>query len=173
MEYRLSAARQILERTPSALEALLGGLSDVWLDATEGPDAWSPRQIVAHLIGAERTAWIPRIRIIFESTEPRPLPPFDRVAEINVSGRRPIGDLLEAFAEARRESLRALSNFVFDTAALSKTGIHPEFGQVELRQLLATWTVHDLSHLSQIERTLAKQYTDAVGPWRVNFRLIH
>jgi hypothetical protein len=172
MDYQLSAARQVLERTPSILDALLGGLSDKWLDATEGPDAWSPRQVVAHMLGAERTAWIPRIRLIVDSAEPQPLPPFDRVAEINRSGRRPIGDLLKEFAASRRESLGALATFVLDDTALSKAGIHPEFGRVELRQLLATWTVHDLSHLSQIERTMAKQYADAVGPWRANFRLI-
>jgi hypothetical protein len=172
MDYQLTAARQVLERTPSILEALLGGLSDTWLDATEGPDAWSPRQVVAHLLGAERAAWIPRIRLIVDSAEPQPLPPFDRVAEINRSGGRPIGDLLKDFAESRRESLGALSTFAFDAATLGKAAIHPEFGRVELRQLLATWTVHDLSHLAQIERTMARQYADAVGPWRANFRLI-
>jgi hypothetical protein len=172
MEYRLSTARQILERTPSTLGALLDGLSDEWLDATEAPDSWSPRQVVAHMIGAERSAWIPRVRLMLESPEPPALPPFDRVAEIRVSGRRPIGELLAEFAAVRRESLQTMSRLILDDAALSNAAIHPEFGRVELRQLLATWTVHDLSHLAQIERVMAKQYGEAVGPWRANFRLI-
>jgi hypothetical protein len=172
MEMELPAARQILERTPSTLHALLGGLSDEWLDATEAPDTWSPRQVVAHLIGAEKSAWIPRIRLIFESAQAPALPPFDRVAEITTSGARPIAELLTEFAALRAESLRDVARLTLDDAALSKTGIHPQFGRVELRQLLATWTVHDLAHLSQIERVMAKQYVDAVGPWRANFRLI-
>jgi hypothetical protein len=172
MEYQLSNARQILERTPRTLDALLGGLSDAWLDAREAPDAWSPREVVAHMIGAERAAWVPRIRLILESDAPPAFPPFDRVAEIRVSGHRPIAELLSDFSALRGESVQTLARLELDDAALSKTGVHPEFGRVELRQLLATWTVHDLAHLSQIERVMARQYADAVGPWRGNFRLM-
>lgn|SRR5215471_2733335 len=172
MEYELSTAKQILARTPATLEALLLGLSDEWLDATEGGDSWSPRQVVAHMLGAERSAWIPRLQLILDANEPQPFQPFDRTAEIHASRGRPFGQLIAEFGKCRRESLHMLSALPIDEAALSKTGIHPEFGLVELRQLLATWTVHDLAHLVQIERTMAKQYSAAVGPWIANFRVI-
>lgn len=172
MEYELTKATQILERTPATLEALLVGLSDEWLDGTDGPDTWSPRQVVAHMIGAERAAWIPRLRFILDFGESRPLPPFDRVAEIMLSGHEPIERLVAEFGEQRRDSLAVLSRLTLDGPTLSKAGTHPEFGRVELRQLLATWTVHDLAHLVQIERTMARQYTDAVGPWRTYLRVV-
>jgi hypothetical protein len=172
MEYDRAKATQILERTPATLEALLVGLSEEWLDGTDGPDTWSPRQVVAHLLGAERAAWIPRLRMILDFGEGRPLPAFDRVAEISASGRKPIGELIAEFAEQRRDSLGVLSRLPLDGPTLSKAGTHPEFGRVELRQLLATWTVHDLAHLVQIERTMAKQYADAVGPWRTYLRVV-
>lgn len=172
MQYDLAHAKQILERTPGALESLLVGLSDAWLDATDGPETWSPRQIVAHMLGAERTAWIPRLRMILDKGEAQQLPPFDRVAEINASGGRPIAELVADFASRRRESLAVVATLKLDGDVLSKTGLHPEFGRVELRQLLATWAVHDLSHLVQIERTMARQYADAVGPWRAYMRVV-
>jgi hypothetical protein len=172
MEFALATARQILERTPATLESLLVGLSDDWLDATEGPDTWSPRQVVAHMLGGEREDWIPRLRLILGSEEPPPLPPFDRVAEINASGNRPIEELIAAFSECRRAGLRELSEIRLDDAALSRTGIHPAFGRVDVRQLLSTWVVHDLNHLMQIERTMAKQYAAAVGPWRAYLRIL-
>jgi hypothetical protein len=171
MEYDLAHAKQILERTPATLSSLLVGLSDAWLDSTDGPDTWSPRQIVAHMIGAERSAWIPRLRMILDSAEPSPLPPFDRTAEIAASGTRAIAELVSEFGERRRESLAVVSSLALDGETLSKTGLHPEFGRIELRQLLATWAVHDLSHLVQIERTMARQYADAVGPWRAYLRV--
>jgi len=172
MEFEVAAARQILERTPAMLEALLVGLSDDWLDATEGPDSWSPRQVVAHMLGGEREDWIPRVRLILGSEEPPPLPPFDRAAEINASGHRPIGELVAEFGACRRAGLRELSTIRLDDAALSRTGLHPEFGRVDVRQLLSTWAVHDLTHLVQIERTMAKQYAAAVGPWRAYLRIL-
>src|SRR5215467_15374409 len=172
MDYELSTAKQVLERTPATLESLLVGLSDEWLDATEGGESWSPRQVVAHMLGAERAAWIPRLRLILDAREPQRFQPFDRTAEISASRGRPFEELVMEFRERRRESLSLLSTLSIDEATLSKTGIHPEFGLVELRQLLATWTVHDLAHLVQIERTMAKQYSAAVGPWIANFRVI-
>lgn len=172
MDFDLSHASQILERTPGTLESLLVGLSDTWLDAKEAPDTWSPRQVVAHMLGAERAAWVPRLRLILEFGDTQQLPPFDRVAEITVSGRRPIAELVADFAAVRRDSLRVVSALRLDADTLSRTGVHPEFGRVELRQLLATWAVHDLSHLAQIERAMAKQYADAVGPWRAYLRIV-
>jgi hypothetical protein len=172
MEFELATARQILERTPATLSSLLVGLSDDWLDATEGPGTWSPRQVVAHMLGGERENWIPRLRVILRSDEPPPLPPFDRDAEIKASGHRPIGELVEEFGECRRAGLRELSTIRLDDAALSRTGLHPEFGPVDVRQLLSTWAVHDLTHLIQIERTMAKQYAAAVGPWRAYLRIL-
>lgn len=172
MEFALLKAKEILERTPATLESLLVGLSDDWLDATEGPETWSPRQVVAHMVGAERSAWIPRLRVILDFGEARALPAFDRVAEIKASGNEPIAGLVGAFAGLRRDSLSVMSTLGLDDETLSKAGTHPEFGRVELRQLLATWAVHDLAHLVQIERTMAKQYTDAVGPWRAYLSIV-
>jgi hypothetical protein len=172
MEFELATARQILERTPATLKSLLVGLSDDWLDATDGPDTWSPRQVVAHMLGGEREDWIPRLRLILGSGEPPPLPPFDRVAELEASGHRPIEELVAEFGECRRAGLRELSEIRLDDAALSRTGLHPEFGRVDVRQLLSTWAVHDLTHLMQIERTMAKQYAAAVGPWRDYLRIL-
>lgn len=160
----LNEAVAVLARTPASLSALLEGLPDIWVRATEGGETWSPYDVIGHLIHGERTDWIPRARHIL-SGEARPFDKFDRTAQFEESRGKSLGELLATFAELRRESLEALSGMNLSGEDLGRKGLHPELGEVTLGQLLATWVVHDLDHLGQIARTMAKAYTRAVGPW--------
>jgi uncharacterized damage-inducible protein DinB len=162
--FNLDDAVAVLERTPASLSALLAGLPASWLRATEGDGTWSPYDVVGHLIHGERTDWISRARHILAG-ETRPFDPFDRTAQFNESRGRSVDELLATFAELRRENIATLSGMNLTSADLSRTGQHPELGEVTLGQLLATWVVHDLDHVGQIARTMAKAYAGAVGPW--------
>ena len=162
--FNLDDAVAVLRRTPAALSALLADLPDAWVRATEGAGTWSPYDVVGHLIHGERTDWIPRARHILAG-EARPFDPFDRTAQFNEGGDANISELLETFAALRRESLAALAGMRLTEADLGRTGTHPELGAVTLGQLLATWVVHDLDHVAQIARVMAKAYAGAVGPW--------
>ena len=166
MEFELAPATQVLSRTPETLRAMLGGLSDEWIRATEGPETWSPYDIVGHLVHGERSDWIPRARIILAQDADRRFPPFDRFAQFRNSRGQSLDDLLGEFARLRAESLVTLAGWRLDDRALSLQGEHPAFGVVTLRQLLSTWVAHDLGHIAQVARVMAKQYRDAVGPWR-------
>ena len=166
MELELQHAIEILERTPSTLNSLLRDLSEPWLIQNEGPETWSPHDIVGHLIHAEETDWIPRAKIILEHGEERAFEPFDRFAMRDKFKGKSVTELLDTFAQLRAESLRVLQAMNLTPALLEKRGRHPEFGMVTLGQLLATWVVHDLGHLAQVTRVMSKQYRDAVGPWR-------
>lgn len=163
-EFNLEEGVAILERTPASLRALLTGLPDTWVRATEGEGTWSPYDVIGHLVHGERTDWMPRVRHILAG-ESRPFKPFDRTAQFTESQGKSLSELLEGFAELRRESLAALLAMNLTSADLARTGQHPAFGQVTLAQLLATWVVHDLDHVVQVARTMAKVYTHAVGPW--------
>jgi hypothetical protein len=156
----------VLERTPATLRAMLGGLPEAWLLASEGPDTFTPRDVVGHLIHGEETDWVPRMRIILEHGESVPFTPFDRFAFRTASVGHSTDALLDRFADLRRESLRAVQEARLDPAALARTGRHPALGRVTLAQLLAAWVVHDLGHLKQVARAMARQYREAVGPWR-------
>lgn len=162
--FNLNDAVAVLSRTPAALTALLDGLPDTWVAATEGGETWSPYDVVGHLIHGERTDWIPRARHIL-AREERPFDTFDRTAQFTESRGRSLGELLAEFAELRRENVAALAGMTLTGADLSLTGRHPELGEVTLGQLLATWVVHDLDHVAQVARTMAKAYAGAVGPW--------
>lgn len=166
MEFDLRVAIPVLERTPATLRTLLGGLPSAWTDANEGPDTWSPFDVVGHLIHGERTDWIPRARMILEEGRSRAFEPFDRYAQFRDSEGKSLDALLDEFARLRAQSLATLKAWQLTDAQLALEGEHPVFGAVTLRQLLATWTAHDVSHLAQISRVMAKQYRDAVGPWR-------
>jgi DinB superfamily len=166
VEFDLRVAIPILERTPAALRALLAGLPSDWTDAKEGPDTWSPYDVVGHLIHGEHTDWIPRARIILAQGTSRRFEPFDRFAQFRDSEGKSLAELLDEFERLRAESLATLAGWRLTDAQLSLGGEHPTFGAVTLRQLLSTWPAHDLSHLAQISRVMAKQYRDAVGPWR-------
>ena len=170
--FKLDDAVALLRQTPATLSALLAGLPERSARATEGDDAWSPHDVVAHLIDGERTNWMPRARHILAGGQ-GPFEPFDRTAEIAASQDRSVGELLATFAELRRVNVAALTELALTDTDLERTGQHPEFGEVRLGQLLATWVVHDLDHLGQIVRTLAKQYAVAVGPWSAYLAILH
>jgi DinB superfamily len=166
MDVHLPEALAILERTPRVLRALLEGLGPAWTDATDGPDTWSPYIIVGHLIHGERTDWIPRVRVILAQGTDRRFSPFDRFAQFQESAGKSLVELLDEFAHLRAANVDILRNLTLTDHHLALTGEHPEFGAVTLRQLLATWVAHDLSHLAQATRVMARQYREAVGPWR-------
>lgn len=170
--FALDEAVAILSRTPATLDALLRGLPDGWTSAHEGSDTWSPFDVLGHLVHGERTDWIPRARIILEHGEARAFETFDRFAQFRESEGKTLPQLLDEFGALRRESLRALAALHLTDAALDRRGRHPALGVVTLRQLLATWVAHDLDHVVQISRVMAKQYSDAVGPWRAYLRVI-
>ena len=166
MDFDLPAGTAVLERTPRVLRALLAGLPPAWTDATEGPETWSPYVILGHLVHGERTDWIPRAQLILAQGPQRRFPPFDRFAQLRESRGKSLAELLDEFERLRAESLATLAGWRLDDARLDLEGEHPEFGPVTLRQLLATWVAHDLGHLAQTARVMAKQYREAVGPWR-------
>jgi len=161
----------VLARTPAGLKALLEGLPDTWVNATEGGETWSPYDVIGHLIHGERTDWIPRARHILAG-EARPFDPFDRTAQFKESRGKSLGELLATFAELRRENVAALSGMNLKEDDLGRRGLHPELGEVTLGQLLATWVVHDLDHVAQIARTMAKAHADATGPWSVYLSIL-
>jgi len=168
----MEEASAILARTPVTLDALLRGLPDGWIMSHEGGETWSPFDVVGHLIHGERTDWVPRARIILEHGEARAFDVFDRFAQFSASAGRPLASLLEEFAALRQDSLRQLAMLGLTDADLDRRGRHPELGVVTLRQLLATWVAHDLDHVGQIARVLARQYSDEVGPWRAYLRIV-
>lgn len=172
MEFELAPAIEVLRRTPVTLNSLLRDLPDEWLIRNEGPETWSPYDVMGHLIHGEETDWIPRAKIIIAHGETRAFEPFDRVAMFEESKRKPIGQLLDAFAQLRTESLRELQSLNLTDDVLNKRGRHPELGVVTLRQLLSTWVVHDLGHVRQVVRVMSKQYRDAVGPWRAYLSIL-
>lgn len=161
----------ILERTPASLTALLEGLPDTWITATEGDETWSPFDVIGHLIYGERTDWIPRARHILAG-EARPFDSFDRTAQFEESRGKKLSELLATFAALRQDNLAALVGMNLRSADLGRTSRHPELGEVTLGQLLATWVVHDMDHVGQIARTMAKVYVDAVGPWSVYLSIL-
>src|SRR5258706_13057707 len=155
----------ILTRTPAAFDTLLRGLPDVWILTTEGAATWSPYDVIGHLIHGERTDWMPRLVIILEHGEARPFDPFDREAHLRESEMRPLDEQLDLFHVLRCENLNRLGALNLGEAQLEMRGRHPALGSVTVRQLLATWVAHDLSHIVQISRTMAKRYHEEVGPW--------
>jgi hypothetical protein len=169
MEFNLTSPIAVLSRTPAILNALLRGLPNVWVrcneGSNEGKDTWSAFDIVGHLISGERTDWMPRVRIILENGEARPFDAFDRFAQSKESPARSMEQLLDEFARLRAENLAALQAVNLQPEDLTRRGTHPALGAVTLSQLLATWAVHDLTHLHQLSRVMAHQYRDAVGPW--------
>lgn len=173
MEFDLNDAQIVLARTPAALQAWLGDLPPAWTENNEGSDTWSPYDVIGHLIHGERTDWIVRAQIILQHGEAQIFAPFDRRAQFTDSQSKTLAALLEEFAALRTENLRTLRELNITAADLKKRGTHPAFGQVTLEELLATWVAHDLGHLAQIARTMAKQYTRAVGPWHAYLTILH
>jgi hypothetical protein len=165
MKYSLPAAIAILERTPAVLDRLLRDLPDAWTSPNEGPGTWSAFDVLGHLIHGEKTDWIPRVRLILSDATDKRFEPFDRFAQFQNSIGKTLPQLLDEFASLRTENLNTLKSWNLQEFDLDKTGIHPEFGAVTLRQHLATWVTHDFTHIGQIARVMAKQYIDEVGPW--------
>jgi len=162
--FNFQDALAVLERTPATLGSLLNGLPERWILSNEGEGTWSPYDVIGHLIHGERTDWIPRARHILAG-ESEAFPPFDRTAQFTASKGKDVVGLLTTFADLRRKNLATLVGMNLTPADFERKGLHPELGEVTLGQLLATWVVHDLDHLAQIARTLAKCYGGAVGPW--------
>jgi hypothetical protein len=161
----------ILERTPSVVSALLDSVPDIWARATEGEGTWSPYDVVGHLVHGERVDWMPRARHILAG-ESRPFEPFDRMAQFTESEGKSLFELLATFTELRALNVAGLNEMNLCESDLKRTGQHPDFGEVTLGQLLATWVVHDLDHVAQIARTMAKVYTDAVGHWQAYLSIL-
>jgi hypothetical protein len=166
MQFNLDQAIALLSRTPQTLESLLGGLPSEWVLNNEGDSTWSPFDVVGHLIHGERTDWIPRIKTVLQFGESRAFEPFDRFAQFEESKGKRLEELLTTFKDLRSRNIQTLKEMNIGPDDLAKSGRHPEFGRVTLKELIATWVVHDLDHLAQISRTMAKQYREEVGPWR-------
>lgn len=166
MDPNLSEITAILSRTPATLRALLEDLPAPWLVASEGESTFSPRDIVGHLIHGEKTDWVPRIRLILASGEIQAFVPFDRFGFRDAIRNTPTSALLGEFESLRASNLAFLQDLSLTTDHLSLKGAHPELGTVTLGQLLATWAVHDLNHIGQAVRVMARRYSTAVGPWK-------
>ena len=164
MEFNKEQALQILERTPHVVETMLFGLDKEWIMNNEGGDSWSPYDIVGHYIHGEKTDWIPRMTIILGEGN-KQFDVFDRLAQFKNSKGKTLNQLLDEFKVLRKANLEILTSTPLSEETLNRTGIHPAFGPVTLRQLLAAWVVHDLTHIHQLSRVMAKQYENAVGPW--------
>ena len=155
----------VLSRTPAALDALLRGLPGAWIEARDGEDSWSPYDVVGHLLHGDKTDWMARLRIILSAGEDHDFAPFDRFAQFEESKGLGLNELLDRFAALRAENLAELARIDPTAEQLTRTGVHPAFGEVTLKQLLATWAVHDLGHIAQISRVMARRYRTDVGPW--------
>jgi DinB superfamily len=173
MEFDLDKAMAVLTRTPATLRTLLKDLPSDWVETDEGANTWSPYDVIGHLIHGERADWIARAKIILEHGESRPFDPFDRFAQFGESEGKTLGELLEEFAALRELNLATLREMKIGAGDFEKTGQHPALGRVTLKELLATWVTHDLDHIAQIARTMAKQYMTEVGPWQAYISILH
>jgi hypothetical protein len=172
MSFELKKSIEILERTPATIEQLLSGISDVWIYTNEGENTWSPFDVLGHLLHGEKTDWIERLNIILSDSGNKKFTPFDRFAQFNDSKGKTINDLLKEFKELRQKNMSILKSKNIDESMLNRKGIHPALGEVTLENLLATWVAHDLNHISQIVRVMAKQYKSEVGPWAEYLRIM-
>ena len=172
MQFQINDALPVLERTPSVVSLLVKDLPDPWIYQNEGPDTWNVFDIIGHYIHGEKTDWIPRMKIILGEGDKR-FVPFDRFAQFKDSKGKSLHQLLDEFGALRKQNIEELRSIVLDEATLEKKGIHPQFGEVSLRELLASWVVHDLTHINQIARVIAKQYEQAVGPWKAYMGILN
>ncbi|MBM7551977.1 DinB family protein [Thalassobacillus pellis] len=165
MRFEMREAIKILERTPVSVRNLLSGLPDGWLKSNEGEGTWNASQVIDHLIEGEKVNWIPRLEIINQEGENKPFPPFDRFSHLNVMKQESLEKRLAEFQRLREQNITKLKELVNPETDLELTGIHPAFGTVKVRELIAAWVVHDLTHISQISRVMAERYREDVGPW--------
>jgi DinB superfamily len=173
MEQNLEQTISLLTRTPAALHALLRDLPEPWTLGNEGEKTWCPLEVVGHLIHGERTDWIPRTKMILEFGETRAFEPFDRWAQERESRGKSLPQLLDEFSQLRSENVKELRALNLQPADFIRRGRHPELGVVSLSELLATWAVHDLTHIHQISRVMAYQYREGVGPWNAYLGVLH
>lgn len=172
MKYSIERSIEILERTPMVLKELLMDINEDWLMGNEGPETFSPYDVVGHLIHGEKTDWVTRAKIVLEHGTSVPFTPWDRFAQFEESKGKSITTLLVEFTAARNANIAWLRLMNLTEADLDKKGIHPVLGEVTLRNLLSTWVVHDLTHIAQITRVMAKQYKEEIGPWAEFFRIL-
>ena len=165
MDFNLSKSLEILQRTPDTLFALLQGISSDWTSANEGGDTWSVYDVIGHLIHGEKTDWLQRIEIILSDHKDKTFIPFDRFAQFEENKGKTLAALLAEFKSVREKNIKSLQSLHLTKNDFTQKGIHPALGEVTLSQLIATWTVHDLNHLAQIARVMAKQYKSETGPW--------
>ena len=172
MHLNLEKSIEILERTPTVLQTLLQNLSDDWILHNEGEETWSVYDVIGHLIHGEKTDWIPRTEIILSENPNKTFKPFDRFAQFELSKGKTLSQLLDEFTILRKKNIEVLRSKKITENDLNKKGVHPTFGEVTLSQLLSTWAVHDLNHIAQIVRVMAKQYKEDVGPWIEYLRIL-
>ena len=173
MKFEFDKSYEILERTPAVLRSLLSGLDNNWIMNNEGPETFSPYDVVGHLIHGEKTDWPDRTTMILEHGDSKSFVPFDRFAQFEASKGKSLQQLLDEFEKLRAKNLEWLRSLNLTEADLDKTGMHPMLGRVTLRQLLSTWVIHDLTHIAQITRVMAKQYKEEIGPWIEFFRIMN
>jgi hypothetical protein len=172
MQLQMDQALEVLAQTPAVMSALLKGKSAVWLNARKMPGSFSPLDVLGHLMHGEMTDWIPRARIILEHQDREVFEPFDRFGFQPLISNKTVDQLLDEFAELRRQSLQTLHEFGVEEEQLDLPGKHPELGRVTMRNLLATWVLHDLGHMTQVAKTMANEYRDEVGPWRAYLTIL-
>ena len=172
MNFELNTSIEILERTPQVLKTLLWNLPAAWIHADEGEHTWNAFDVVGHLIHCEKADWVPRINIILSNATAKTFEPLDRFAQLRDSKGKTMEDLLTEFAQWRTKNIAHVSALNLSGKELMATGTHPDFGEVTLMQLLAAWVTHDLGHLAQISRVMAKHYTQDVGPWHAYISIL-
>ncbi|MFP3888519.1 DinB family protein [Priestia filamentosa] len=166
MNFNMKEATEVLERTPQTLEYFLSNVSEGWLQCNEGEGTWNVSEVIEHLIEGEKNNWIPRLEMILQEGENKPFPPFNRYSHLNERSDRSIEQKLFEFKAIRIQNITRLNGLIESPLYLERTGLHPEFGIVKLKELLSTWVVHDLTHIAQIVRVMAERYRSDVGPWK-------
>jgi DinB family protein len=161
----LAETTDLLRRTPEVVRALLAGLPASWGDTPDTEGGWRPRDVVGHLITAELDDWMPRAKRILEHGTSVPFDKFDRFAHVGRDDDASLDELVDRFTALRRESLEELDRLVSEDD-LDRHGMHNALGEVTMRELLATWAVHDLDHVSQIFAGMAGSRDADVGVWK-------
>lgn len=173
IKFDVNDANAVLSATPRTLRAWLGDLPVEWTASNGDHNEWEPFDIVGHLIHADETDWIPRARVILAEGKDLRFPPFDRFGQFEKISGKTLNILLDEFAVVRMGCLDELLSWKLTPEKLELTGIHPEFGEVSLAQLLSTWVAHDLTHIRQIATAMARRYEEAVGPWKAYLSILN
>jgi hypothetical protein len=164
--FNMDEAIEVLERTPKLLDSFLSGLSDAWLHCNEGEGTWNVSEVIGHLIDGEKYNWIPRLELMLQESENKAFPAFDRFSHLKDASDKTIDEKLVEFKSLRTANIDKLKTMITEERHFELTGVHPEYGEVKVRELISTWAVHDLTHISQITRVMANRYRADVGPWK-------